>query len=102
MRNFLPPQSQEPEIFLVEKGGNDEVEYGPDGRPIMPNAHIIEGERGRNHVKSVHLVSSHSRLINLMNKETWHRKKNNCLGNKFLDRLKCENFNKILSGECKT
>ena len=53
VRNFLPPQSQEPEIFLVGRdGGGYEgagIIFGPDGRPMYPDgtyADEADGESG--------------------------------------------------------
>ena len=43
VRNFLPPQSQEPEIFLVDRPNGPHA-IGPDGKPILPNGAYMDAE----------------------------------------------------------
>ncbi len=52
MRNFLPPQSAEPEIFLVGKEGYDGggIIYGPDGRAMYPDGTYVDEVEGESRV----------------------------------------------------
>ncbi len=50
VRNFLPPQSAEPEMFLVGREGYDGagggIIYGPDGRAMYPDGTYVDEVEG--------------------------------------------------------
>ena len=62
MRNFLPPQSAEPEIFLLEQDGAYSGTYGAkNGKPRKGSCHLMSS---RDNLMATSLFSVHWNFYN--------------------------------------